>query len=81
MSITTEVAFYDDLTEEEREGQPDNGSGADCASYLRVYHNGELIDTYSDAMEPEDITFYRDLSWISAALQDAYERGKADATA
>lgn len=70
---------YDDLTEEEKECVPENGSGAECAYYLRVIHNGKTIRLESDAMEKEDAIFYRDLSWISSALEEAYKAGLKDA--
>lgn len=68
-----------DLTEEEKIFQPENGSGKEYATYLQVSHNGETIGLYSDAMEPEDCVFYRDLSWIQEAIASAYELGKKGA--
>jgi hypothetical protein len=37
---------------------------------------GEIIFWNSDNMEPEDATFYRDLSWIPEIIEKAYELGK-----
>lgn len=69
--------FFDDLTEEEQENAPDNGSGKDVATYIRITDNdGSRV--YSDAMEPEDVTFYRDLSWIVSELEAAYSQGKGE---
>lgn len=76
--FTCELVDWEDLNEQERLEQPDSGSGADCACYLRILHNGKVVAVYSDAMEPEDCTFYRNLSWIGSALKGAYERGLAD---
>lgn len=53
-------------------------SDTDYASYLLVYHKGELIRCESDSIEPEDATFYRDLAWVSSAITDAYHLGKED---
>ena len=40
-----------------------------------VYHDGNIVNVFSDAMEPEDATFKRDLAWVAAAIQDAYNQG------
>jgi hypothetical protein len=71
---------YDDLTEDEQDRQPNNGQGKEQANYLRIIHNGKTIAIRSDAMEPEDCLFYRDLSWISNAITKAYELGRIDGT-
>ena len=68
---------WDDLTASERASVPDNGCGMESANYLRVSH-GEMISLYSDAMEPEDAVFYRDLSWISGAIERAFKSGYLD---
>lgn len=44
----------------------------------RLTHGGKTVAIYSDAMEPEDAVFYRDLNWISKAIKEAYELGKRD---
>ena len=67
-----EYVRFDDLTDEEKEVQPNNGSGKEYANYLKVTNNGETILLKSDAMEPEDCTFSRDLNWIAAALKTCY---------
>ena len=69
------IVRFDDLTEEEQEWQPNNGSGKDCAQYLKIEYKGETIAIESDAMEPEDVRFSRDLKWIKSALEKAYELG------
>ena len=69
---------FDDLTEDEQEDQPDNGCGKEDANYLLVTHGGKTVGLYSDAMEPEDCVFYRDLSWVAGAIESAYELGKLD---
>lgn len=75
--VTTEE--FDDLSDEEKESVSDNGWGKECANYIRVCHDGKTLLLESDAIEPEDKNFRRDLSWISVWLKKAYELGKADA--
>ena len=70
---------FDDLTEEQQEDQPDNGSGKEYANYLKITHGGVVVAIHSDAMEPEDCGFNRDLRWVEGAIKQAYELGKADA--
>ncbi len=69
---------FEDLTEEEQMNQPDNGCGKDMANYIRITHNGETVCLESDAMEPEDCIFYRDLGWITTELMRAYQLGYED---
>tara|TARA_R110002096_G_scaffold315227_6_gene509479 strand:- start:2330 stop:2566 length:237 start_codon:yes stop_codon:yes gene_type:complete len=78
MLEVNEVSF-EDLTDDEKEDQPDNGSGKEWAGYLKVTHGGRTLAIYSDAMEPEDCRFSRCLEWVSTAISEAYERGKQDA--
>jgi len=73
--------FYDDLTEEEKEDQPNNGHGKENASYLKIIHNGEVIALESDAMEPEDVRFTRDLGWIKKLLEKVYNLGEQNGKA
>lgn len=40
-------------------------------------NNGTRI--YYDLMEPEDVRFYRDLSWVQGELESAYQSGYEDA--
>lgn len=71
-----ETLTYEDLTEEEREDAPNNGHSAVAARYLRVqFSPDEKPVVYSDAMEPEDATFLRDLNWVLDAISTAYETG------
>jgi len=71
-----EQITYSDLTEEEKdEGLSNNGSGMEYASYIRITHNGETLYLESDAMEPEDAIFYRDLSWIAPTIRACYQIG------
>ena len=69
---------FSELTEQERNNASHNGSGPEYAGYIRVTYNGETILLESDAMEREDATFSRDLSWITGIIEKAYELGKAE---
>lgn len=51
---------------------PNNGGGKEYASYLLIEdEDGRRV--YSDAMEPEDCRFCRDLAWIKKELDLAHE--------
>ncbi len=76
--LEIKIIGFDSLTVEEKEDQPNNGSGREYATYLRIMYGGKTIAVYSDAMEPEDCTFGRDLNWIVDAVKAAYELGKHD---
>lgn len=76
--LEVQIVRYDDLEEEEREGVSNNGHGREFASYLRVKHDGTTLFVESDAMEPEDAGFDRDLNWIVNALQTCYKLGQND---
>ena len=69
---------FEDLTAEEKENVPNNGFGKEYASYIKIIHNDKTICLKSDAMEPEDACFCRDLSWIKSMLETCYELGKKD---
>lgn len=77
--LAVDVCGYSELTEEQqRSGLPDNGHGKESAAYLIVTHNEKEIFVVSDAMEPEDASFDRDLAWVKYAIEKAYELGKKD---
>ena len=61
------LVSFEDLTEDEKLGQPNNGSGKEYASYI-VVEDEKGRRVYSDAMEPEDASFGRNLSWILEEL-------------
>ena len=73
--LTVKKASYHDIPEFFQDEAPDNGVGAEDANYLMVMEGDEVLQVYSDAMEPEDATFNRDLRWVSDAIQAAYEHG------
>ena len=69
------IENFEDLTEDEAKDVSNNGCGKEYATYLRVLFNGKTILLKNDAMEPEDVSFGRDLYWIKDALLTAYECG------
>ena len=84
MAISVETVSYEDLPDEIEKDSfgnfmvSDNGSGKEYATYILIYDGDELMDWYSDAMEPEDATFYRDLNWIPGVIEWAYKMGKTE---
>ncbi len=76
--LTASIECFDDLSDQEKECVPNNGVGKEYASYLRLRHNGHTILLKSNAMEPEDVSFYRDLSWVVDWLIKMYELGKQE---
>ena len=78
MNFIVSIESFEDLSQDEQEIASDGGYGKECAYYIRVRHDGKTILLESDAIEPEDKTFCRDLSWIAKWLVKAYELGKQD---
>lgn len=76
--FNVEIQTYEDLSDVEKESASDNGCGKEDANYLRLTHNGKTIFLESDAMEPEDVSFCRDLSWVKNAIIMAYNAGCID---
>lgn len=75
--IEIKTVSYEELPEEvDKDWVPNNGSGKEYAQYLLFYENGIFYRYESDAMEPEDVTFSRNLSWIKDAIMEAYKKGK-----
>jgi len=71
------IGGFKDLTDYEKEGASDCGSGKEYANYLFVdFEDGKMREVYSDAMEPEDCLFIRDLSWIKDLVERAFQSGK-----
>ena len=50
------------------------------ARSLLIIEDNERVETYSDAGEPEDQSFYRDWNWVLGELEKAYAAGLRDAT-
>ena len=79
--IQVKMVSYEELPEEIKELDmylPNGGHGKENATYLLVYHDNILIRYESDAMEPKDTMFYRDLAWIDDVIVEAYNLGKMD---
>lgn len=72
---------HDDLSSNEKAGASNNGGGAEWANYIRITHCGQTLFLESDAMEPEDATFTRDLAWVEKALKQVYQLGMIDGAA
>ena len=77
MFYNPKLVSYDDLPEEvAKDKLPNNGSGKEYASYLIIRDADEkIVSVRSDAMEPEDCSFCRDLNWIMGELKRAYKIG------
>lgn len=73
--MIVKTAKFEDLSKDEQEDQPNNGAGKEYASYL-VIEDKDGRRVYSDAMEPEDARFCRDLSWIVTELKKFSEDKK-----
>lgn len=76
--IEVKLVDFLDLTDLEKESQPDNGCGKEDANYIRVVVDGETVELYSDAMSPEDCRFSRDLRWVATAIKNAYDLGRQE---
>lgn len=65
MSKVARICSFEDLPDwvDRKIGLSNNGSGKEYASYI-IIEDGDYKVCYSDAMEPEDASFSRDLSWI-----------------
>ena len=68
-----EILRFNDLTQVQQDDMPNNGGGKEWANYIKVSDGNLLVALQSDAMEPEDATFGRDLSWIASLLQKVYD--------
>ncbi|WP_340499974.1 hypothetical protein [Caldifermentibacillus hisashii] len=76
--LKVELVYYDDLSEKEKETQPDNGCGKEYARYIKISNAGQTLMILSDAIEPEDATFNRDLRSVIDAVKLAYVQGIKD---
>lgn len=73
--MTIERLYSQQLPEDVKEDMPNNGWGKEDASYIHIEWDGGTHSYYSDAMEPEDAKFSRDLSWIVPVLKEMYQEG------
>lgn len=76
--LKVNVVYFQELTKEEQELQPNNGRGKEYANYIKITDGSETIMILSDAVEPEDATFRRDFSNVVSAIKKAYEIGIRD---
>ncbi|MDH5161483.1 hypothetical protein [Heyndrickxia oleronia] len=76
--LKVNLVSFDDLTEEEQQLQPNNGWGKEYANYIRITDGAETVMILSDAFEPEDGTFTRDLCYVVDAINEAYKIGLRD---
>ena len=67
--IKIEQLRYEDLTPEQQSEASNNGSGKEFAGYLKVTFGDQILGLFSDAMEPEDACFFRDLSWVTEIIE------------
>jgi hypothetical protein len=77
--LDVKILRFKDIPEELRNEAPNNGGGKEWANYLTIWHDGNFVSYVSDAMEPEDAKFTRDLSEVKDMIRKAYEFGLADA--
>ncbi len=68
----------DQISEAELGEVSNNGVGREQANYLVFYHDNKIWKWYSDAMEPEDARFTRNLRWIGDLVIQVYEQGLSD---
>ncbi len=72
--INVKIMNYNELPDDiKKQPLSNNGSGKEDAQYLVVFKNSKIIRVESDAMEPEDASFSRDLHWIKDAILEAYQ--------
>ena len=77
--MKVKIISFDELTDSQKEEVPDNGAGKEDSNYLLIEdNNGFYCGLWSDAMEPEDANFLRDLYWIKDLLLDVYEMGRTN---
>ncbi|MFC5775138.1 hypothetical protein [Ectobacillus antri] len=76
--LKVKLVNFDDLTEEEREIQPNNGWGKEYANYIKITDGTETLMILSDSAEPEDATFNRDFKNVIKAIEMAYLKGLKD---
>mgnify|MGYP006300916177 CR=1 FL=1 len=77
--LKVKLARYSGLPDEVNDMYlPDRRKGKEYAGYLLVYDGYKLIRVESDDIQPEDVSFTRDLNWIKDAIQNAYKKGIRD---
>ncbi|CAG9620849.1 hypothetical protein [Sutcliffiella rhizosphaerae] len=76
--LKVNLVSFEDLSEEEKESQPNNGCGKEYANYIKINDGEKTLMILSDAVEPEDATFSRDFSDVVEAIEEAYKIGYRD---
>ena len=71
------ICSWDELSEEAQE----RWRKCEDSNFLIVTDNaGHVLRLETDSMEPEDASFYRDLSWVKDAIEQAYQLGLQSST-
>ena len=76
--LKVNLVSFEDLTEEEKEIQPNNGCGKEYANYIKITDGYKTVMILSDAVEPEDARFSRDFRDFVDAIEKAYKIGIRD---
>ena len=71
---SVKMCKYNDIPADRREEQPSNGCEKEQATYLVIEWDDGAIQIQSDAMEPEDCRFYRNLSWVKRTLEKTMKK-------
>lgn len=78
MSYSADVLCNEDMTEEFRDQWFVPDPDYEPVFCLVIEMDGDVIDVRSDMIEPEDVSFGRDLAWVPSALKQAYQKGVED---
>ncbi len=73
--LKVKLVNYDELPEDIKK---DYSRHCEDSCFLLIYYRNKLLFVESDAMEPEDARFCRDLSWIPEQIEKAYKLGLKD---
>ena len=71
---SVKICGYNKIPANRQEEQPSNGCGKEQATYLVIEWDDGAIQIQSDAMEPEDCRFYRNLSWVKRTLEKTMKK-------
>jgi len=67
--MTIEKLYFHQLPEDAKEDMPSNGCDKEDAGYIHIAWDDGTHEYHSDAMEPEDAKFSRDLAWVVTLLK------------
>ena len=70
-TLSTKIVYWSDLPDDLKEQYPYHQDDF----FLIVKYKKEIIAVETDGGEPEDMRFFRDLSWIPHLLDKAYHLG------